>query len=247
MEKIKTKRFEFKPIDEEGLETLEAISKAEKFNLWMFDTIAPFCQGKTLEIGSGIGNISNQFVKNGFRLTVSDIRDNYCSFLSDHFHENVDDIVQIDIVDSDFNLKHQNLFEKFDTVFALNIVEHVEDDILAIENCKKLLKPGGNLIILVPAYESLYNNFDKELEHYKRYTIESLSKIFIANNLKIIHKQYFNFFAIFGWWFSGSVLRKKTIPNGQMKLFNLLVPVFKLIDKILFNKIGISAIVVGKK
>jgi 2-polyprenyl-3-methyl-5-hydroxy-6-metoxy-1,4-benzoquinol methylase len=49
------------------------------------------------------------------------------------------------------------------------VVEHIKDDRLAIANCKKLLKKNGHLIILVPAYRYLYNEFDKELEYYRRY------------------------------------------------------------------------------
>lgn len=247
MEKIEADSFEFKPIDEEGLETLEAISQAENFNKWMYETIAPWCHGNILEIGSGIGNISSQFIKSGQKITVSDIRDNYCGYLADHFHEDVSDILNIDIVDPEFDQKHSELFDKFDSLFALNIVEHVKDDLTAIANCKKLLKKGGKIVILVPAYQALYNQFDKELEHYRRYTLTSLSALFTKNDFRIIHRQYFNFFAIFGWWFSGAILRKKTIPEGQMKLYDKLVPAFKLIDKILANKIGISAIVVGEK
>lgn len=239
--------FEFKTIDQEGMQTLEAISQAKKFNQWMYQTIAPFCQGKILEIGSGIGNISSQFIEDKQRITVSDIRDNYCSYLTNHFDQKVDDVINIDIIDPDFDKKHHHIFETFDSIFALNIVEHVKDDEVAIANCKKLLKKGGNLIILVPAYQSLYNRFDTELEHYKRYTIKNLSALFSKNELEILHRQYFNFFAIFGWWFTGSILKKKTIPEGQMKLFDAFVPIFKVVDKLLFNKIGISAIVVGKK
>ena len=153
----------------------------------------------------------------------------------------------MDIIDPDFDQKHHNLFGSFDSIFALNIVEHVKDDSLAVANCKKLLKKGGRLIILVPAYQKLYNRFDEELEHYRRYTLKGLISLFKKNEFQIIHNQYFNFIAILGWWFSGSILRKKTIPKGQMKLYDSLVPVFKIIDKILLNKIGISAIVVGKK
>ncbi len=239
--------FQFKEYDKEGMETLESISQAANFNRWMFETIQPFCKGKIFEIGSGIGNISSQFIENGFKITVSDIRDVYCSYLTDHYAQKVEDVVNMDIVDPAFDEKHKELFGNFDTVFALNIVEHVEDDSLAIANAKKLLKEGGNLIILVPAYASLYNRFDRELEHYRRYTLKTLAEIFEANDLEIIHRQYFNFAAIAGWWFSGSVLKKKTIPNGQMKLYDKLVPVFKLIDKIILNKAGISAISVGRK
>ena len=239
--------FEFKAIDQEGMETLEAISQAVNFNRWMYKTIAPFCKGKILEIGSGIGNISSQFIESNQKITVSDIRENYCSYLTDHFDHKVEDVINLDIIDPDFEEKHREIIGSFDTVFALNIVEHVEDDGLAIANCKKLLKENGNLVILVPAYQSLYNRFDKELEHYRRYSLKGLVSLFDKNNFQIVHKQYFNFVAIMGWWFSGSILRKKTIPEGQMKIFDKLVPLFKLIDKLLLNKIGISAIVVGKK
>ena len=245
--KVKTENFQFKDIDHEGMETLEAISGAERFNTWMFDTIKPYVSGNVLEIGSGIGNMSAIALKHTNELTISDIRDNYCSYLTDHFEDQVKDVLKIDIIDPDFDAKHKSLFASFDTIFALNIVEHVKDDQLALSNIKKLLKPKGKAVILVPAYQSLYNNFDRELEHYRRYTLNSLSHLFEVNNYTIIHRQYFNFFAIFGWWFSGKILNKKTVPSGQMKLFDALVPVFKLIDKILMNKIGISAIVVGEK
>ena len=126
-------------------------------------------------------------------------------------------------------------------------MEHIEDDFLAIANAKKLLRKGGRLVILVPAYQALFNEFDRSLEHYRRYTEGSLKKIFEKNNFQIVHNQYFNFAAIAGWWFSGKLLKKKTIPVGQMRIYNMLVPIFKITDKIILNKIGISVIVEGIK
>lgn len=241
------KNFQFKEIDHEGMQTLEAISQANHFNHWMYHTIKPYCKGNILEIGSGIGNITKEFIKSDIKITASDIRNNYCSYLSNNYDDYLNDILLLDIIDPNFDQKFKKYFGSFDTIFALNIVEHVKDDNLAIANCKKLLKKDGHLIILVPAYQALYNKFDKELEHFRRYNLKTLSKLFTDNHLEIIHRQYFNFVAILGWWFSGSVLKKKTIPEGQMKLYNSLVPIFKIIDKIVLNKIGISSIVVGKK
>ena len=137
--------------------------------------------------------------------------------------------------------------EQYDTVFALNVIEHIFDDTLALKNCHKLLKKGGQLIILVPSYQKLFNKFDEELGHYRRYNKESLSEIFIKNNYQIKHRQYFNFVGTFGWYITGSLLKKEAIPEGQMRLYNALVPIFKIIDKILFNKAGLSVISVGKK
>lgn len=55
------KEFEFKAVDSEGEDTLNTIALAHRFNHWMYCSIKPFCKGKILEIGSGIGNISDFF------------------------------------------------------------------------------------------------------------------------------------------------------------------------------------------
>lgn len=235
--------FAFKEIDSEGHETLDAIAEADAFNQWMYDTISPYCNGKVLEIGSGIGNISNFFIQDNKNITLSDIRQNYCDELRSKFDKA--EVELIDIAHPNFETKYAHLLNKFDSVFALNVVEHIKDDQFAIDNCRKLLKKGGHLIILVPAHQALYNSFDVALEHYRRYNKKSLNNLF--GEFKIVSNFYFNFTAIFGWFITGSLLKKKTIPSDQMRLFNMLMPIIKVMDKIVMNKIGISVITVGRK
>jgi hypothetical protein len=110
-----------------------------------------------------------------------------------------------------------------------------------------LLKTGGTLVILVPAYQFLYNKFDKELEHYRRYTKASLNSLFKKANFKIIHNQYFNAIGILGWFVSGRLLGNNLIPEDQMKAYNTLVPIFRILDKLVLNIFGLSVITVGKK
>jgi len=238
--------FKFKEVDNEGLVTLDVISKADKFNKWMYQTIKPHCTGRILEIGSGIGNISQFFVNEGADLTLSDIREGYCSMLRKKF-SSVRQVIQLNLTDPAFDHAFREYLGQFDTVFALNVVEHIEDHMLAISNCHKLLKPGGRLVILVPAYMSLYNQFDLELEHFRRYTKKVLTDVFLRNQFTIRHTQYFNFMGIFGWYVSGKLQKNYTIPGSQMSLYNKLVPIFKLIDKLTFNQFGLSVIVVGQK
>lgn len=233
-----------KEIDLEGLETLNVIEKADKFNYWMYQTINPHCKGRILEIGCGIGNISQFFIANKQEIVLSDLRDNYLEIVKNKFNH---EVLKIDLVDIDFDTKYASLIGTFDTVFALNVVEHIKDDCKAIENCKKLLKSQGHLIILVPAYQALFNNFDVELEHYRRYTHKSLKQLIKANQLNIIKTFSFNVIGIIGWFVSGSILKKKTIPEGQMGLFNKLVPVFKLADILTLKKIGLSVICFSTK
>ncbi|MBN8565953.1 MAG: class I SAM-dependent methyltransferase [Flavobacteriales bacterium] len=233
-----------KEIDLEGMETLHVIEKANKFNRWMYETIKPFCKGKILEIGCGIGNISEFFIQDSQDIVLSDLRENYLEIVSKKF---TNPTIKINLIDPEFDTKYDEIIGTFDTVFALNVIEHIEDDKQAIANCKKLLKKGGNLIILVPAYQFLFNNFDKELEHFRRYTRKKIETVIAENHLEIVNSFYFNFIGIIGWYVSGSILKKKTIPENQMGLFNLLVPVFRWADKIILNKIGLSVICVSKK
>lgn len=244
-----TTDFIYKEIDQEGLDTLSVITNAANFNRWMFATIEPYCKGNVLEIGSGIGNISAFFLENKHPIFLTDIRDNYCSILKTNFKENpyLLGVENVDLVHPDFDIKYAQFIDKFDTVFALNVVEHIENDALAISNAKKLLKKEGHLIILVPAYQFLYNHFDKELFHYKRYVKKEVIKLFNDSSLSIINSFYFNALGIVGWFVSGKISKNKSIPSSQMNFYNKIIVVAKLIDKILFNKIGLSTIVIGKK
>lgn len=235
--------------DAPGLETLERFANAPAFNQWLYSSISRHCSGRILEIGSGIGNISGLLLKDHTQVTLSDLRQVYCDKLQERFGKDThfEGAVQMDIAEEAFEEKHASLLGSFDTVIALNVVEHIRNDVKAINNCKQLLKPGGKLIILVPAYQWLFNAFDVELGHFKRYTLKELGTMLTTAGLELAHTRYFNLAGIPGWWLTGSVMKKKVIPGGQLKIFNLLVPIFRLIDKVVLRKAGLSAIAVGIK
>lgn len=241
-------KFEYKELDKEGLETLETIASADNFNRWMYETVSNCLKpGTTLEVGSGIGNISRYFLEDNKAITLSDIRENYCGYLQEHFssYESLQDIVKLDLVHPQFEEEYKAYLGSFDNLYALNVIEHIEDDVLALANCKKLLKPGGRIVILVPAYQWLYNTFDKNLYHFRRYTRSTMSEVFRKNNFNILRAFHFNLIGIAGWFVSGNLLKKETIPADQMGLYNKLVPIFRLIDKVTFRQVGLSVVVVG--
>jgi SAM-dependent methyltransferase len=234
---------------EYGTETLEVISAASRFNRWMYETIKPHCKGNILEIGSGIGNISRYFAEEGAEITLSDFDDSYFPRLEAQFgqYPNMKGIYRIDFSDKELTAKYPELIGQFDTVFALNVVEHIEDHLQALKNARLLLKKGGNVVILVPAFQSLFNSFDRQLGHYRRYTESSLKNLLEAADFDVVHTQYFNFIGALGWYFSGNILKKKMIPEGQMKLYDTLVPVWKVVDLFTRRMAGISVIQSGVK
>jgi 2-polyprenyl-3-methyl-5-hydroxy-6-metoxy-1,4-benzoquinol methylase len=244
------KKFAYKELDQEGMETLQTIAAADRFNQWMYETVARELKpGITLEVGSGIGNISRCFLENGHQLCLSDIRENYCGYLEEHFsaYETLENIVKLDLVHPEFETEYAEFLGHFDNLYALNVIEHIEDDVLALKNCQKLLKPGGRMVILVPAYQWLYNKFDENLFHFRRYTRRTMSEAFRKSGAEVVQSFHFNFIGILGWFVSGSLLKKDTIPGGQMKLYNKLVPIFRLIDRVVFRLMGLSVVVVGNK
>jgi SAM-dependent methyltransferase len=235
--------------DAAGLETLEIFADTGKFNLWLFETLASYCKDNVLEIGSGIGNISAFLLSRFNSVSLSDLRTEYCALLEQKFARNahLQSVYCIDLSEKDFEKKYPALKNGFDTIIASNVVEHIPDDHLAISNCRWMLRQGGRLVVLVPAYNLLYNNFDKELGHFRRYNKKTLSALFLAEGFEIVHSEYFNFAGIFGWWFSGTILRKKVLPKNQLTLYNKFIPLIRLADNLVMRHMGLSVIVAGEK
>lgn len=234
--------------DPVGEATLAVIEKADKFNRWMYETIRPFLKGRILEIGSGIGNISKYALAEKLPLTLSDINPLYQQILQEKFNSfpTLEGILSIDLIHPQFEKVYAELQHQFDSIFLLNVIEHVADDNIAIQNCKFLLKSSGNLVVLAPAYQWLFCRFDKELGHYRRYTAKRMAALLTRQDLDVKHKQYFNFAGISGWLIFGKLFRKKLL-GGEMNVFNDLVPIVRFIDKLLFRTAGLSIIVTATK
>jgi SAM-dependent methyltransferase len=235
--------------DPSGFETLEAFSHTHAFNNWLYQKISVYVQGKTLEIGSGIGNISAFLLKDQNQVSLSDLRPEYCQILRNKFgHDpHLQGVYELDLSLKDFNSEYPELLEKFDRVIALNVIEHITDDLLAIRNAKALLKNKGKLIILVPAGQWLYNSIDRELGHYRRYSKSGLNNLIETAGLEVTDCRYFNAAAIFGWWFSGNILHEKIISPAKLNLYDRMIPFFRMVDWFVTPFIGISVISAGMK
>lgn len=233
--------------DAVGHSTLEKLAEANNFNTWMSRHVAAHCSGRILEIGSGIGNISRWFIENGADITLSDCDARYRDILRNNPLTKKCAVLDIDLVNPAFESEYAACLSSFDSVFALNVIEHIEDDGLALQNLIRLLKPGGTLIILVPAYQSLFCRLDKNLGHYRRYNRKSLRHLLSKVPLVIKQMRAFNLAGILGWWFAGKVMKKETLPAGSLKLYNALVPVFQVMDGATFTTVGLSIIAVAEK
>jgi 2-polyprenyl-3-methyl-5-hydroxy-6-metoxy-1,4-benzoquinol methylase len=235
--------------DPSGLETLQIFSETGAFNRWMFEEIEPFCGGVILEIGSGIGNISTYLLERFDEVVLSDLRPEYLKRLSRSFggHPALKEVCQLDLATRDLISMRPELAGRFDTVVALNVVEHIKDHETAIANCKQLLRPGGQLVVLVPAYAWLYNVMDEELGHFRRYQEKELVALLEGEGFEVTHTQFFNMAAIFGWWLTGSLFRIRLLKRGPVRLFNRFAWLARLVDQGVGKRVGLSAIAVARK
>ena len=107
--------------------------------------------------------------------------------ISDFLKEKFKSSENIKIVE-DFNNKGF-----FDLIVVADVIEHIKEDKLVLNQLSNSLKKNGKLLLTAPAYQFLFSNKDVALHHYRRYTKFSLNKLF-EENYTILKSSYFNFF-----------------------------------------------------
>lgn len=98
----------------------------------------------------------------------------------------------IDIRDGAFPSKVPNFGHRFDLICLFDVLEHISDDCGTLRAASALLKPGGHLIISVPAYQWMWSRHDAFLHHHRRYSKAALTEVVRAADLQISRTCYFN-------------------------------------------------------
>jgi len=221
--------------------TLKLLQKASRYNGWVYQMLRPYLGRDILEVGSGIGNMTRYFVGHG-RVTASDISPFCLRELQRSFAEY--DSVRVRPLDISRNSYAE--LEIYDTIVCLNVLEHVENDLGALRNMHSLLKPGGRLLLYVPANPRLYCEIDRGVGHYRRYLHDDLVGKMKEAGFRVRHSRHHNILGALGWWINGKVLGKKAIGATDVSGFDLLMPIVKLQDR-LDSKFALSILAIGEK
>ncbi|MBI4500108.1 MAG: class I SAM-dependent methyltransferase [Gemmatimonadetes bacterium] len=228
--------------DQVGAATLERMARADAYNRWMYDRLASWIGRRIIEIGSGIGNMS-QFLVGRERLVLTDTEPAYRAYLQRRFA----DVSGIRVTSLTLPAASDSLIsERFDTVVCLNVLEHIADDRGSLAAIHRLLQPGGRLVLLVPALPGIYGTLDRQLGHQRRYTPRLLRERYAEAGFRLLRLEYFNLAGVPGWWFTGRVLKRDLIPTGGLALFDALVPLFRL-ERLIPWRVGQSLIAIGEK
>lgn len=213
--------------DSYGSQILGRLNRAPRFTKWMADVIRPYVGDKVLEIGAGTGNITLQLIPRTL-YWASDINPLYLTYLErlrqtrPYLHVRHTDGQRGETYPRE---------QKFDTVVCLNVVEHLADDTTAMENIRGVLADGGRAIVLVPCGPWLFGSFDEVLGHCRRYTRKQFQELAERAGFGLEAMLSFNRIGVIAWWFNACLLRRKIFGYWQIKLLNLLTPIFRLVDR----------------
>lgn len=229
--------------DAYGSHILNDLQSARRFNHWMADTLRPYIGDRVLEIGAGIGNLTNQFIPRELYL-ASDINPRYLEYLRSYAVGKP--YLRVARIDAGASADFDPVRAIFDTAIMINVLEHVADEQATLANLRDALAPGGRAVILVPQHPWLYGSLDEVLEHRERYTANGLRRSLIAAGFEVERVFDFNRISVPAWFWNARVLRRTHFSSVQLKALEVGMPLVQAIDRVLPWS-GVSVIGVARK
>ena len=220
---------------------LKYFDSSNNFRKYQFRLIKEYIGKKLLEIGPGTGVFAKKFFLDSVEdIYLSEINVNFNNMLVHEFKNNK----KVKILSK----KIEDIDDTFDTICYFDVLEHINFHEKEIINSLKKIKKGGHLIVMVPAFNYLFSYYDKSVGHYRRYEKKFFIDFAKANNLTCKKLIYFDSIGFFFLLINKIVNTKKKDSVGLATiLWNILIPLSKILDKITLNSFGKSLLCIIKK
>lgn len=221
--------------------SLDLLRDTYNYNHWVYSMLRPHIRGRVLEVGSGPGNLS-QFLLSCDEVIFLEPELAWVPYLQRlaERHRNtravqgrVEDLPSRDIPGG-----------SFDTVLCVNVLEHIRDDLDGLLRMGSVLKPGGVLLLYVPACPCAYGSLDKGLGHFRRYSRRELVLLSRRAGFAVKSSRYVNFVGLLGWWWTSRVKRESLIDPSVARLMDRMVPFVSAVERLIPPRVGQSLFVV---
>jgi SAM-dependent methyltransferase len=148
-----------------GVDILEALESAHNYNDYLTRLIRESTESKdVIDFGAGIGTFSKRLRTAGYHVKCVEPDPVQRERLEEQGFDTFANITSVPNDSASF-------------IFSLNVFEHIEHDSIAIREVRQKLKPGGTLLIYVPAFACLWTSLDEKVCHYRRYTKTTLRRL----------------------------------------------------------------------
>ncbi|MGH3948010.1 MAG: class I SAM-dependent methyltransferase [Pseudonocardiaceae bacterium] len=213
-----------------------------RYRRYQYELISPHCGRSVLEVGAGLGEFAAQF-RALERLVVTDVDPGAVELMGRRFADRPE--VEVRQLDVDRQL---SLRRPVESVVAINVLEHIEDDAGALRSLAELIEPGGSVILWVPGYQQLYGEFDRKVGHVRRYTPGTLADAVRRSGLDLELVRPVNLLGGIAWWLA---VRKggSNTPNPKLVAIydRWVVPVSRALDRVMRVPFGQSVLCVARK
>jgi SAM-dependent methyltransferase len=223
---------------------LEAMSFAVNYYRWIFDEFRPCLGQYVAEVGGGTGNFSQTLLDGGVRrLIVFEPSSNTFPNLEERFRNRP----EVETLNCRLEEKYKSYPETFDAIVYMNVLEHIENDLQELSLANFVLKPGGNLLIFVPALSMLFSDLDSQLGHFRRYHKKGLIDLVQRAGFELVRVKYLDSFGLVPW-FLAFVWLKRTITMGKVSLYDkVVVPILRKLEGVVTPPIGKNLLLIAKK
>jgi SAM-dependent methyltransferase len=212
---------------EEILRSLER--HARRYNEWVLERALPYVGERILEAGAGVGTFTVMLAREDRRVFANELDLEFAELLE----KRAQVLPNVDVLRNDLlQVTPELLGGPVDSIICFNVLEHIPRDVDAVAAMRRCLRPGGQLLLLVPAHPFLYGATDRAVDHERRYTRGGLSRLLGRNGFEIEELRYVNPVGAAGWFVSSKVLRRSTLPKGPLNVFGRLVPVLRFLDRL---------------
>jgi SAM-dependent methyltransferase len=215
-----------------------------RYDRYVFAQIRPFLKGAICEVGSGTGRFT-QFLAGFPDVTaVEPVGALHIAAVQRMAY-------QVNISHVCCKLEecpnHEVQAGAYNSVLAVNLLEHIRHDITALEIMGELLAEAGHLIVVAPAGPALHGRLDRSLGRLRRYSRGLLADAFEQAGLQVTRHFYLNLPGLLAWWWMGRVLRRDRVSGRLAALADRCAPILPTIDSITRSPIGLSLVMIGKR
>lgn len=221
---------------------LDAMSVAVNYHRWILDQFKPFLGKSVAEVGAGIGSVSKLLLEQPlYRLTSFEPAQN----LLPHLEDNLRGESRVAIVPRRFSERDKR--ERFDSVVYINVLEHISDDQREVADVYEALNPGGHLLVFVPALQWLYSEFDRQVEHHRRYCSRSLARLVNDPEYEIRILKYFDIAGVLPWFVLCKLFRLPPSNRSVVLYDKLVVPAMRFAEGIVSPPVGKNLLLVARR
>jgi SAM-dependent methyltransferase len=203
----------------------DALREAVRYRSALIREFAPWLSGRVVEIGAGIGQITELLIA---LPTVKEViavepQASFCDVLRQK--KTGAQVICGTVADLPLSTAPHALV-------SVNVLEHIDDDAAELLTWRRLLQAqSGHLCLFVPAGPEIYAPLDRDLGHYRRYTKSELKRKLDAAGLQIRRLFYFNSLGYLAWWLNFCLLKQRHFNPAAVRFYDrFLFPVVYAVE-----------------